>query len=141
MRRLSLTTAATAAAVAASLALAPVAGAQTASLELLALVNGEVGTADCGLVETALTNLDLVDEDTTRAELVSNINAYIGDDVMLKFVASTSVNAIADRALECEIVQEDPKEDALSALLNSSAGGNVGVEAFLPVLVEMSSAK
>ena len=138
MRRISLTAAA--AVTAASLALAPVAGAKDTSLELLALVNGEVKTADCAVVETALTNLDLIDEGTTRAELVTNINAYIGDDPFLKLALSTSVNAVADRALECGHVEEDPEEDALTALLNSSTSTG-GLDAFLPVLTELSSAR
>ena len=135
MRRISL--AAGAAVAAASLTLAPVAGAQTNSLELITLVNGNIAAADCTLVESALTGLGLVDETTTRGELVAELNARAGNDIALKVLLGGSINALGDRALECGIVQEDPEEDFLTTLLNSSANG--GVDAFLPALTEMSS--
>ncbi len=138
MRRIPL--AAGAAVTAAALALAPVASAQTTVVDLVPLVNGEVETADCGALGTVLTGLNLVDEDTTRAELVTDINALIGDDIALKLMLGTSVNAVADRALECEIVQEDPQEDFLTSLLNSS-NGTSSADVFLPLLGEPALAE
>lgn len=132
MRRISL--AAGAAVAAASLTLAPVAGAQTNSIEL---ITDNIATADCALVESALTGLGLVDETTTRGELVAELNARAGNDFALKLALGGSINAVADRALECGTVQEDPEEDFLTTLLNSSTNG--GVDAVLPALTELSS--
>lgn len=121
MRRITLT--AVAAAAAASLAITPVANAQQGNpLEVLGALAEGIGNADCGVIEGALNGLDLVDEDTTRGELVSDLNAYIGDDIALRLILGGNVNAIGDRALECGVVQEDPEQDLIAAILNSSEG-------------------
>lgn len=92
----------------AATALAPVAGAQTNLGEEF------IAGLDCNHLETALTTLDFVDEDTTRNELAAEISEFGDIEIDLGPLPSVVVQAyyagqIADRALECGIVEEDPE--------------------------------
>lgn len=108
MRRSALALTTVAAATAALFA--PVASAQTTNVVgLISLVNGGIETADCASLDTVLTGLNLVDEDTTRSELVSDLNAHVGDDLTIRLLGASTISTIGDRALECGIVQPDPE--------------------------------
>ncbi|AGF71975.1 hypothetical protein [Corynebacterium halotolerans] len=92
--------------VIAATALAPAASAQNLGEEFIADLN-------CDHLETALTTLDFVDEDTTRNELAAEIREFGDIEIDLGPLPSVVVQAyyagqIADRALECGIVDEDP---------------------------------
>ncbi|SDR81905.1 hypothetical protein [Corynebacterium timonense] len=113
----------------AAAALAAPAQAQTQPnyLELLKIVNGNVATADCGLVGTALRATGFVTDQTTRSGLVTSLNKAIGDDAALRLVASGTISAVGDRALECGVVKPDPETPVdqalkLSSQLSSQAG-------------------
>lgn len=121
-------TAAIAAAVAATaLGAAAHADAQTDARTILKLVNGGIETADCRLVGTALRSTGLVGADTTRGQLVTNLNQRISTDPALRLLAGTTVTAVADRAVGCNVVKPDPVTPqnvaiALSSQLSSQAG-------------------
>lgn len=104
--------AAGAAAALALTAFAPAASAQednTGFLDHIGLVNGGIAEADCNTLDFALTNLDLVDDDTTRGELAADLRNRLGGEIAFQLLGSGTINAVADRALECEIVDEDPQ--------------------------------
>ncbi|WKD57268.1 Alpha helical Porin B [Corynebacterium capitovis DSM 44611] len=82
--------------------------AQTTTFELLTLINGNVKTADCGLVGTILRGTGHATDTTTRSELVTNLNKAVGSDVQIRLATGATIGAIADRAVECGVVKEDP---------------------------------
>ncbi len=84
--------------------LAPAASAQ------LPDVNNTIATFPCGLLGTALRGFGLVDEDTTRNQLAAELRKGARDIPGLLGIATNQVaGALADRALECKIVKEDPR--------------------------------
>ncbi|MHA2789475.1 hypothetical protein ACXZ66_10065 [Corynebacterium sp. S7] len=106
---------------------APAAQAQTGILDLIRIVNEGVDNANCDTLGTALRGTNMVGTDTTRGELVANLNKAIGDDSTLKLVAASTINKVGDRALECKIVKADqltPTEQAIqfSSQLSSQFG-------------------
>ncbi|WP_018296034.1 hypothetical protein [Corynebacterium lubricantis] len=106
---------------------APAAQAQTGILDLVKIVNGGVDKVSCKDLGTALRTTKLVDGDTTRSELVANLNKAIGGDSTLKLVTASTINKVGDRALECKIVKADqltPVEQAIefSSQLSAEAG-------------------
>lgn len=111
-----------AAATAASVALIPAAGAQTFgdAAELIGLVNNGIEDARCDQVGPVLRGLNLVDDTTTRGELVADLRSYAGDDATFQWVSTPTINTIGDKALDCGIVQPDPLDPAAlsSALMN-----------------------
>lgn len=102
----------TAAALAGAL-LAPAANAQS-PLDQFA---GAVGNVNCNTLDTVLTASGAKGDAETRAQLVSNLRGYAGDDLTLKLLLNNNVNAVADRAVECGIVKSDPQLPAGSAAL------------------------
>jgi hypothetical protein len=109
-------------AVTASIALVPSAGAQDARAvgELLSVINGGIESADCNVVRVPLEGLGLVDESTTRGELVADLRENLGDDATFQLVSTPTINTIGDKALKCKIVQPDPLDPAaLSSALIS----------------------
>ena len=107
MRRIA-TLAAAGLMAAAAIASPVTAQAQTQSLELLKLLNGNIATANCDALRVGLTSTNMVGPDTTRSQLVSNVNNVVGTDATLRLVSASTVGALADRALECGIVKPDP---------------------------------
>lgn len=100
------------------------AGASTAQAQetggILSLVNGNVKEMDCGVMRSTLNATRLVGPDTTRQQLVNNLNKQIGDNIALRFVAASTVQTVADRALTCGIVKPDQTLDfnQLSSQMN-----------------------
>lgn len=94
-------------------AFAPAANAQNTDavgvLDLVGVLEQGVAEADCDGLEFVLAGLNLVDEDTTRGELASDLRDRLGGEIALQLLGAGTINAIADRALECEIVEEDPQ--------------------------------
>ena len=107
MRRIA-TLAAAGLMAAAAIASPTTAQAQTQSLELIKLLNGNIATANCDALRVGLTSTNMVGPDTTRSQLVSNVNNVVGTDATLRLVSASTVGALADRALECGIVKPDP---------------------------------
>lgn len=107
MRRIA-TLAAAGLMTAAAIASPATAQAQTQSLELIKLLNGNIATANCDALRVGLTSTNMVGPDTTRSQLVSNVNNVVGTDATLRLVSASTVGALADRALECGIVKPDP---------------------------------
>lgn len=100
---------------------------QAPSLELIKLLNGGVANANCDMLRTSLTATRMVGPDTTRGQLVQNVNAVVGQDAALRIASASTVNTLADRALECGIVKPDPATPldqffAMSSQLSSQAG-------------------
>ena len=100
--------------------------AQTQSLELIKLLNGNIATANCDALRVGLTSTNMVGPDTTRSQLVSNVNNVVGKDATLRLVSASTVGALADRALECGIVKPDPATPldqffAMSSQMSSQA--------------------
>lgn len=100
---------------------------QAPSLELIKLLNGGVANANCDMLRTSLTATRMVGPDTTRGQLVQNVNAVVGQDAALRIASASTVNTLADRALECGIVKPDPVTPldqffAMSSQLSSQAG-------------------
>ena len=91
---------------AAAIATPTVAQAQT--LELIKLLNGNVATANCDVLRASLTATRMVGPDTTRSQLIGNVNAAVGQDATLRLASASTVAALGDRALECGIVKPDP---------------------------------
>lgn len=136
MRR--LTSALAAGLIAVSAFAGTAAPAQAQSLELIRLLNGNIATTNCDALRTGLTATRMVNKDTTRAQLVSNLNAVVGNDAALRLVSAGTVGAVADRALECGIVKPDPATPfdqiiAGSSQLSSRAG-LPDIRNFLPAL-------
>lgn len=93
-------------------AVAVVGLAPAASAQFIPGANDFIANADCGLVEQSLKGLGLVDEDTTRNQLAAKVRAETGkiiDHPLINITASNYAGQIADRALECGIVKEDPQ--------------------------------
>ncbi len=90
-------------------ALAPAASAQT-GIDF-GLGENLIKAADCNLVEDALSLGGFVDEDTTRNELASELRS-LDSGLELGFlgltVQSQYAGVVADKALDCGIVKEDP---------------------------------
>ena len=103
MRRIkaAILTACTAAAVAAGTA-AP-AQAQT-GLELIKILNGNVATANCDVLRVTLRGTGLANDNTTRSQLVNNVNKAVGAEPALRLVTGPTVNALGDRALELSLI-------------------------------------
>lgn len=97
---------------------APAAQAQDAT-SLLQLVNGNVKTMNCSTLRVTLNGTGVAGKDTTRQQLVNNLNGKIGDSIALRVMSGGTVQAVADRALECGIVKPDPVQD-WAKLLGSS---------------------
>ncbi len=108
MRRIkaAILTACTAAAVVAGTTAAP-AQAQT-GLDLIKILNGNVATANCDVLRVTLRGTGLANDNTTRSQLVNNVNKAVGAEPALRLVTGPTVNALGDRALECGIVKPDP---------------------------------
>lgn len=120
----TLTASVTAAAAAACIGLASLtsipASAQTAPaaeaskprsndlVQLIRLLNGEIATADCGALGTALRVSGMANRETTRSQLVANVNNAIGTDATVRLFTASTVNALGDRAVTCNIVKPDP---------------------------------
>lgn len=132
MRR---TAAFTAALIAGSAALAPaVATADTTPanttasyLQFAKLLNGNIATLDCNVLGTALRATGTVNAETTRSGLVENLNTTFGESTALRLATASTINTVADRALQCGVVKADPVTPASKALeiaskLSSNAG-------------------
>ncbi|QYH19401.1 hypothetical protein JKI95_09905 [Corynebacterium aquatimens] len=129
MRRFTATLAA--AAIAATALVAPTAQAQDlgtlgALTQLSKLSTETVATMDCGLLRTSLQATKMVNAETTRSGLVSNLNTVAGNTTF-KLIGAPTINAIGDRALACGIVKPDPVTPAsklieMSSALSSNAG-------------------
>lgn len=94
---------------------------------LIKVLNGNIATADCSTLGSALRVTKLVDAETTRSGLVRNVNNAIGPDAELRLVTAPTVNALGDRALACGIVKQDPvtlesQLQQLSSTLSSRMG-------------------
>lgn len=133
MRKLSasLVSAAVAFAALTSFAPAHAAPADTAAapstLELVRLLNGEIATADCGRLGTTLRVTGMANRETTRSQLVANVNNAVGQNASLRLIAAPTVNALGDRAVECGVVKPDPVTPMtqfiqMSSQLSSEAG-------------------
>lgn len=125
MRRIA-TLAAAGLMAAAAIASPATAQAQTQSLELIKLLNGNIATANCDALRVGLTSANMVGPDTTRSQLVTNVNNVVGKDATLRLVSASTVGALADRALECGIVKPDPAAPldqffAMSSQMSSQA--------------------
>lgn len=91
------------------------------------VLNGNIATADCSTLGSALRVTKLVHAETTRSGLVRNVNNAIGPDAELRLVTAPTVNALGDRALACGIVKQDPvtlesQLQQLSSTLSSRMG-------------------
>ncbi|AIT60633.1 hypothetical protein [Corynebacterium doosanense] len=99
--------------------LAPTAGAAPVgnTVALLVLANGQIATADCGLVGGVLRGTGLVNETTTRSELVTSLHRTLAGDIQTKLITAQTIGVIGDRALECGVVKADPNVPAGSSQL------------------------
>ena len=52
--------------------------AKAQTLELVRLLNGNIATANCDSLRTGLTATRMVNKDTTRSQLVMNLNTAVG---------------------------------------------------------------
>ncbi|MBA1838408.1 hypothetical protein GC584_11045 [Corynebacterium sp. zg912] len=82
--------------------------AQAQNFELIKLLNGNVATANCDVLRASLTATRMVGPDTTRSQLIGNVNAVVGQDATLRLASASTVATLGDRALECGIVKPDP---------------------------------
>ncbi|BAU95354.1 transcriptional regulator [Corynebacterium suranareeae] len=104
MKKLRLATIA-AATVALTAGLTPSASAQD--------FNQIIDTFDCGLLGAAIYNTGLAHENSTRAELAANLRnstAVSQLDFPLNVAAVSYSERIANRALTCGLVKEDPQD-------------------------------
>lgn len=92
----------------AAAAIATPTAAQAQTIELIKLLNGNIATANCDVLRTGLTATRMVGPDTTRSELIANVNAAVGQDATLRLASASTVATLGDRALECGIVKPDP---------------------------------
>lgn len=128
MRRITATLAA--ALIAGTAALSPVAAqAQTFSQlgQITKAVDGNIAEMDCGLLRTALVGTKMVDAETTRSGLAKKLKEFTGNDITVKLLVGGRADAVADRALACNIVKPDPvtpttKFIELSSNLSSQSG-------------------
>ncbi|WIM67065.1 hypothetical protein QP027_07995 [Corynebacterium breve] len=123
---------ATIAAAALTFGLATPAQAQDANVfDLLKTINAGVENTDCSTLGTVLRGAKLVDDTTTRSQLVADLNSKLGDDATMKLVSGPTINKLGDRALECKIVKADKLTPADQALQFAS---KLSAEAGLPEL-------
>lgn len=106
--RTAAITAALAATVAGGAITATKADAQNNTLELLKAFNGNIATLDCNAVGSILRATNMAKGDTTRGQLVTNLNTSFGADATTKLLTAPTINAVADRALACGVVKADP---------------------------------
>ena len=106
MRR--ITSALAAGVIAVSAFAGTAAPAQAQTVELIKLLNGNVATANCDVLRASLTATRMVGPDTTRSQLIGNVNAVVGQDATLRLASASTVVTLGDRALECGIVKPDP---------------------------------
>lgn len=106
MRR--ITSALAAGVIAVSAFAGTAAPAQAQTVELIKLLNGNVATANCDVLRASLTATRMVGPDTTRSQLIGNVNAVVGQDATLRLASASTVATLGDRALECGIVKPDP---------------------------------
>ncbi|SES31182.1 hypothetical protein [Corynebacterium cystitidis] len=130
--------AAVTAATALTIGLAAPASAQTNVLSLINTINSGIETVDCGTLEAGLRGVGLIDDNTTRSELVKDLNNLVGDDASIKLISAPTINTVGDRALECKIVKADPVTPVDQAIAFSShMSSQVGlpeIRNLLPVL-------
>ena len=114
-----------AAATAASVALVPAAGANPLlNLETLLGMNEAavtiVNDTPCRTFGPIVKASGMVNDGTTRGELVTSLRNSLGDDQAVQVAATPTINAIGDKALECDVVQPDPLDPAAlsSAVMN-----------------------
>ena len=69
------------------------ADAQNNTLELVRALNGGIATMDCNSVGTLLRGAKLVDDTTTRSQLISTLNKQFGADASLTLIAAPTINA------------------------------------------------
>lgn len=99
-------------------ALAPAASAAPiGNFALLTLANGQIATADCGVVGGVLRGTGLVNETTTRSQLITSLHQTLGGDIQTKLITAQTISAVGDRALECGVVKADPNVPAGSSEL------------------------
>lgn len=133
MRKLTASIASAAVAFAALTSFAPAHAAPADSatapstLELVRLLNSEIATADCGRLGTTLRVTGMANRETTRSQLVANVNNAVGQNASLRLVAAPTVNALGDRAVQCGVVKPDPVTPMtqfiqMSSQLSSEAG-------------------
>ncbi|MEH0147244.1 hypothetical protein V6D40_06155 [Corynebacterium sp. Q4381] len=133
MRKLTASLASAAVAFAALTSFAPAHAVPTnnapapSAVELVRLLNGEIATADCGRLGTTLRVTGMANRETTRSQLVANVNNAVGQNAPLRLVAAPTVNALGDRAVECGVVKPDPATPMtqflqMSSKLSSDAG-------------------
>lgn len=125
MRR--LTSALAAGLIAVSAFAGTAAPAQAQTRELIQLFNGPIGNTNCDVLRNALTSTRMVNQNTTRSQLVFSLNAFVGENSRMGLVPASTVDAVANRALECGIVKPDPQLNldqifAGSSQLSSRAG-------------------
>ncbi|MEJ6013838.1 hypothetical protein WG936_08315 [Corynebacterium sp. H127] len=92
--------------------------AQAGPFEMLRLLDTNyLATTDCGSLQVTLQNMNLVTGPTTKSELGARVKTsgsnvlaglnYKNEDATL--ILNKAAMDISNRALECGIVQEDPK--------------------------------
>lgn len=73
-----------------------------------------VNALNCKDLDNILNTAKLKDGNTTRNGLVKNISGLTkeatGNNIMLSLLGSNTAGKVADRALQCKLVKEDPKE-------------------------------
>ncbi|MFP7366440.1 hypothetical protein SFC07_11825 [Corynebacterium callunae] len=122
MKKLRLATIA-AASIALTAGLTPAASAQDFSV-----INEAIDNFDCQILETAIYQSGLANAESTRSELASTLRTSAAVDQLpspMNLVAAAYSERIANRALTCGIVQEDPQDfmtqlQVLSSNLSSS---------------------
>lgn len=86
--------------------------APAASAQIVPGIGNIIKQLPCNELEQGLKAANLIDEDTTRNQLASKLRTETGkviDNPLFNVAASAYAGQLADRALECEIVKEDPK--------------------------------
>lgn len=127
-RTAAIATAITAVAVTGTMT-ATKADAQNNALELIKVINGNIATLDCGTVSAVLHTTGVVKGETTRSQLVANLNNTFGPDATTALVTAPTINATADRALACGVVKADPATPENQAIEFAS---KLSAEAGLP---------
>lgn len=122
MKKLRLATIA-AASIALTAGLTPAASAQDHSV-----INAAIDNFDCQILETAVYNSGLAHANTTRSEFAATLRTSGAVNQLpspMNLVAAAYSERIANRALTCGIVKEDPKDfmtqlQVMSSNLSSS---------------------
>jgi len=86
--------------------------APAASAQVIPDLGTVIKQLPCNELEQGLKSANLIDEDTTRNQLAAKLRTETGkviDNPLFNVAASAYAGQLADRALECEIVKEDPK--------------------------------